>query len=51
MQTFVEFMAESYRSHVGLTWNLAGSSHATATFTVEFIEVREPDRCVRRQAG
>jgi len=39
MQSFVEFMAESYRSNVPLTWNLASRSQATASFTVDTVKV------------
>jgi hypothetical protein len=39
MQTFAEFMAESYRSNVPLTWNLAGSMQASAWFTVDAVKV------------
>lgn len=43
MQTFAEFMAESYRSNVPLTWNLlhsnsAGRNHATASVTIESVK-------------
>jgi hypothetical protein len=49
MQTFAEFMAESYRSNVPLTWNLTTLNLATASFTVDAVKVivsfeqREPD--------
>jgi len=39
MQSFAEFMAESYRSDVPLTWNLASPGHATASFTVDSVKV------------
>jgi hypothetical protein len=39
MQTFAEFMAESHRSNVRLTWNLASLGHATASFTVDSVKV------------
>jgi len=39
MQSFAEFMAESYRSNVRLTWNLASRNHATASFTVDAVKV------------
>ena len=35
MQTFVEFMAESFNSDAKLTWNYSGRSLATATFVVD----------------
>lgn len=36
---FAEFMAESYRSNVLLTWNLASQWRATASFTVDSVKV------------
>ena len=39
MQTFAEFIAESFHSEVKLNWNLAGSNHVTATFAVDEIKV------------
>jgi hypothetical protein len=39
MQTFAEFMAESYRSSVPLIWNLAGGTHATASFVIDSVKV------------
>jgi hypothetical protein len=39
MQTFAEFIAESFHSEAKLNWNLAGSKHVTATFTVDEIKV------------
>ena len=48
MQTFAEFMAESFRSNLPLTWDLAGQSHATASFSegsvtvVVSLEQQEP---------
>jgi len=39
MQSFAEFMAESYRSNARLTWNLASQRHATASFTVDAVKV------------
>jgi hypothetical protein len=39
MQTFAEFMAESYRSDVPLTWNLASRNHATASFAIDSVKV------------
>src|SRR5438105_4326796 len=39
MQSFAEFMAESYRSSVHLTWNLAGLKHAAASFTIDSVKV------------
>jgi len=49
MQTFAEFMAESFHSDTRLTWNYLNPSHATATFHVDGIKVtvsferRDPD--------
>jgi hypothetical protein len=39
MQTFAEFMAESYRSNVPLTWNLAGRNHATPSFAIDSVKM------------
>jgi hypothetical protein len=39
IQTFAEFMAESYRSKVLLTWNLANRNHATASFALDNVNV------------
>jgi hypothetical protein len=39
MQSFAEFMAESYRSNVPLTWNLASRNRATASFSVDTVKV------------
>jgi hypothetical protein len=39
MQTFAEFVAESFHSEVGLTWNLTRNNLVTATFEVDGIEV------------
>ena len=39
MQTFAEFIAESFHSEAKLNWNLARSNHVTATFTVDEIKV------------
>jgi hypothetical protein len=39
MASFAEFMAESYRSSVRLTWNLSSRRHATASFTVDTVKV------------
>jgi hypothetical protein len=44
METFAEFMAESFRSNVSLTWNLlhshsAGRNQATASFTIDNVKV------------
>jgi len=39
MQSFAEFMAESYSSNVPLTWNLASRTHATASFTLDSVKV------------
>jgi hypothetical protein len=36
---FAEFMAESYRSNVLLTWNLASQRCATASFVVDSVKV------------
>jgi len=49
MQTFAEFMAESFRSDTPLTWNYPNPSSVTATFHADRIKVtvvlegREPD--------
>jgi hypothetical protein len=39
MQTFAEFMAESFRSNAHLTWSLGTETHATASFTVDSVKV------------
>lgn len=39
MQTFAEFMAESYNSNVELTWNFSPPARATASFTVDSVKV------------
>jgi len=39
MQTFAEFMAESFRSNLPLTWDLRGQSHATARFSEGSVNV------------
>ncbi len=39
MQTFTEFMAESFNSHAKLVWDYPRRSHATATFSVDGIKV------------
>jgi hypothetical protein len=39
MQTFAEFMAESYNSNVELTWNFSPPGRATASFTVDSVKV------------
>ena len=39
MQTFAEFMAESFRSNARLTWDLAHPARAIATFTVDSVRV------------
>jgi hypothetical protein len=39
MQTFAEFMAESFDSNAKLSWDYPGRSHATATFNVDRIKV------------
>ena len=39
MQALAEFMAESYRSKVLLTWDLDGLSLARASFAVDSISV------------
>ena len=39
MQTFAEFIAESYRSNLRLTWNLASPVKTTASFTIDSIKV------------
>jgi hypothetical protein len=36
---FAEFMAESYRSNVLLTWNLTSQRRAMASFTVDSVKV------------
>jgi hypothetical protein len=38
MQTFAEFMAESFNSSVRLTWDYPRRSYATATFSVDEIK-------------
>jgi hypothetical protein len=45
MQAFAEFMAESYRSNVALTWDLEGLSLARASFTVDSIRVTVSFEC------
>jgi hypothetical protein len=39
MQTFAEYMAESFNSHAKLVWDYPERSHATATFSVDGIKV------------
>jgi hypothetical protein len=39
MQTFAEFMAESYRSDVHLTWDLRSPMHAVAAFLIDAVKV------------
>jgi hypothetical protein len=39
MQSFAEFMAESFHSNVPLTWDLSDLSRATASFTVDSVKV------------
>jgi hypothetical protein len=39
MQTFAEFMAESFNSNAKLVWDYPRRSHATATFYVDGIKV------------
>ncbi len=39
MQTFAEFVAESFHSEVGLNWNLTRKNLVTATFAVDGITV------------
>jgi hypothetical protein len=39
MQSFAEFMAESYRSNVPLVWNLSCLARATAAFIVDEVKV------------
>jgi hypothetical protein len=39
MQTFAEFMAESFRSNTPLTWNLASTTQASASFNIDSIKV------------
>ena len=49
MQTFAEYIAESFNSNAKLMWDYPRRSHATATFGVDGIKVivsfeqREPD--------
>ena len=42
MQTFAEFMAESFHSESRLTWNYLSPSHATALFRIDLIKVTVP---------
>jgi hypothetical protein len=39
MQSFAEFMAESYRSNTPLTWDLTRLSRVTASFVVDSVNV------------
>jgi len=39
MQTFAEYMAESFNSNASLVWDYPGRSHATASFHVDGIKV------------
>ena len=39
METFAEFMAESFRSNVPLTWNLSSPTKATAGFALGSVKV------------
>jgi hypothetical protein len=39
MQTFAEFIAESFDSEVPVNWNLKSTAHVIATFTVKSILV------------
>jgi hypothetical protein len=39
MQTFAEYMAESFNSNAKLVWDYPRHSHATATFGVDGIQV------------
>jgi hypothetical protein len=39
MQSFAEFVAESFRYEVSLNWNLTRTSLVTATFAVDWIKV------------
>ena len=39
MQSFAEFMAESFNSDASLIWNYSGRSLATATFSVDRLKV------------
>ena len=39
MQSFAEFMADSFRSNVPLAWDLSGVSHVTASFFIDSIQV------------
>ena len=39
MATFAEFMAESFRSNVPLTWNLSSPTKATASFALGSVAV------------
>jgi len=39
VQTFPEYIAESFNSHAKLLWGYPRRSHATATFSVDAIKV------------
>lgn len=39
MASFAEFMAESFRSNVPLTWNLSSPTKATASFVLDSVGV------------
>src|SRR5437870_3467683 len=40
MQTFAEFMADSFRSNAKLSLDLSGSAHVTAAFSVDAVRVQ-----------